>query len=339
MATMRDVAKRAGVSVATVSGVLNGSRYVSPEVTERVRRAVDELDYTINVVARNLHARATQTVGMFVPDISDPFHAGTVRVVEDGLKTGGYSLMLGNLRDRPEEQSRYLQMLRTNQVDGVLLYMVPGCEEEVKKLVQSRRPVVLMGREPLTFVADLVAIDHSTGSRMGVEHLISRGHKRIGIIPGPEHQPFSRARIEGWRRALEEAKAPADPDYIACGEYTVEDGELAASRLLDLPAPPTAILAGNFHVLIGVLRILRHRRIRRPDQLEVISYHDSPMLDAFDPPISAVDQPVRELGAKATELLIRRIQSPGRPPQLVLLRPRLKIRTAGSRISRRIGVK
>jgi LacI family transcriptional regulator, galactose operon repressor len=329
MATMRDVAKRAGVSVATVSGVLNGSRYVSAELKERVLRAIRELDYTINSVARSLQSRSTRMIGMLVPDISDLFHAGVVRVVEDVLKTAGYSLMLGSLHDRPEEQSRYLQLLRTNQVDGVLLYMVPGCEEEVRKLLDSRRPVVLMGRAPLTFVADLVAIDHSTASRMAVEHLISRGHQRIGIVPGPEHQPYARARIEGWNLALRKAGLSTADDYVCYGEYTIEGGERAASQLLDCAAPPTAILAGNFHVMIGVLRVLRQRRIRRPEEVEVMASHDSPVLDAFDPPISSIDQPVRELGLKATELLLQRIRQPGRPPEVALLRPGLKIRTAG----------
>jgi LacI family transcriptional regulator len=332
MATMTDVARRAGVSAATVSRVISGSRAVSPDIRERVLREIRELDYTVNSIARSLQSRSTQMIGMLVPDISDPFHAGVVRVVEDALKTSGYTLMLGNLHDRPEEQTRYLQVLRANQVDGILLYMVPDCEDEVRKLVETRRPVVLMGRAPLTFVADVVATDHSTGSHMAVEHLISRGHRRIGIMPGPEHQPFARARVEGWRQALEEAGLATDSDCVSYGEYTVEEGELAASRLLDLSAPPSAIFVGNFHVLVGVLRIVRQRRLRRPDQIEVVSSHDSPVLDAFDPPISSVDQPVRELGMKATELLLRRIRQPGRPAEIVLLHPHLKIRTGGTRI-------
>src|SRR5688572_9263780 len=126
MSTMTEVAKRAGVSIATVSGVLNGLRYVSPELAERVMRAATELDYTINQIARSLQSRSTQIVAMLVPDISDPFHANVVRVVEDALKTAGYTLLLGNLRDCPEEQTRYVRKMRAQQVDGLLIYMVPG---------------------------------------------------------------------------------------------------------------------------------------------------------------------------------------------------------------------
>ena len=264
MATMIDVARRAGVSSATVSGVLNGSRFVSPELAERVLKAVRELDYTINGVARSLQTRSTQMVGMLVPHVSDPFHANVVRVVEDALKVAGYRLLPGNLRDRPEEQNRYLQLLRGQLVDGMLLYMVPGSEDELRKLVEARKPLVLMGRVPVTFKADLVAIDHVTASRMAVAHLISRGHRRIGIIPGPDRQPFSRTRVEGWRQALIAAGIEVDERLVSHGDYTVEGGQIALSRLLDLPGPPTAVLAGNFHEVVGVPRVLRQRRIGRP---------------------------------------------------------------------------
>ncbi len=332
MATIHDVARRAGVSIATVSGVLNGSRYVSPELTERVLKAVSELDYTINQVARSLQCRSTRMVGMLVPDISDPFHAAVVKVVEDALKTTGYTLLLGNLHDRPDEQTRYLQNLRAQQVDGILLYMVPGSEDEVRKLVESRKPVVLMGRAPVSFQADVVATDHRTGTRLAVEYLLSRGHRRIALIPGPEPMPFSRARVEGWRDALEAAGIRASAALASYGDYTIEGGELAAVRLLDLPEPPTAILAGNFHEVVGVLRVLRQRRIRRPEDVEVVSSHDSEVLDAFDPPVSSVVQPARELGARAAEMLLRRMRQPLRPPERVLLRPSLKIRDTVHRL-------
>lgn len=328
MATMNDVARRAGVSIATVSGVLNGSRQVSPELAGRVLEAVRELDYTINQAARSLHSRSTQLVAMLVPDISDPFHANVVRVVEDALKTAGYTLLLGNLRDRPEEQRRYLQTVRAQQADGVLIYMVPGCEDDLRRLVEAHKPVVLMGRPPTTFRCDFVAIDHVNGTRMAIEHLIARGHRRIGIIPGPEHQSFSLGRVEGWAQALKHAGLPTCPGYVSYGGYTVEGGEAGIARLLDLPEPPTAVLAGNFHEIVGVLRTLRRRRIPRNENFEIMASHDSDALDAFDPPVSSVDQPVHEIGAKATELLLRRIRQPRRPPEAVLLRPRLKIRTA-----------
>ena len=292
-------------------------------------KAATDLDYTINQIARSLQSSSTQIVAMLVPDISDPFHANVVRVVEDALKTAGYTLLLGNLRDRPEEQARYVQKMRAQQVDGLLIYMVPGFEDDVRRLVEMKKPVVLMGRPAKTFKADFVAIDHRTGSAMAIEHLASRGHKRIGIIPGPTGQSFSEARIEGWRGALRAARLRADESWISYGDYTVEGGRSAISRLLDLRERPTAVLAGNFHEVVGVLQVLRERGIQRSGALEVMASHDSAVLDAFDPPISSVDQPAQDIGLTATELLLSRIKQPGRPVKRVLLRPRLKIRSAG----------
>jgi LacI family transcriptional regulator len=327
MSTMVEVARRAKVSIATVSGVLSGSRYVSPELRQRVLDAVGELDYTVNQIARSLQSRRTHMAGMLVPDISDPFHASVVHVVEESLRVAGYSLILGSLHDQPEEQSRYIQILKGNQVDGLLLYLVPGHEAEIRRLVEMKKPIVLMGRAPQGFQADVVATDHVAGTRLAIEHLIAKGHARIGILPGPASQTYSADRVTGWRAALTKANLPANPCYIGYGEFSFGGGWSAASALLDLSPPPTALFAGNFHVLIGILRFLRLRKISRPRDIELMVSHDSEVLDAFDPPISSVDQPSHELGIQGAELLLKRIRQPGRPFQKVLLRPKLKIRS------------
>ena len=214
-------------------------------------------------------------------------------------------------------------------MDGILIYMVPGCEDELRKLVESRKPVVLLGRAPATFQADLVGMDHFTGTRMAVEYLLSRGHTRVGIIPGPEYRPFTRSRVEGWRAALKGAGIQAVDRNISYGDYTVEGGQTAMARLVALPDRPTAVLGGNFHEVVGILRVLRQFNLRRPDDIEVMASHDSDVLDAFDPPVSSVEQPVHQIGTRATELLLRRIRQPARPVEQVLLEPRLKIRTGG----------
>jgi LacI family transcriptional regulator len=267
---MIEVARRAKVSIATVSGVLNGSRYVSPGLKQRVLDAVGELDYTVNQIARSLQSRRTQMAGMLVPDISDPFHASVVRVVEQSLRVAGYSLMVGSLHDQPEEQSRFIQILRGNQVDGLLLYLVPGHEGEIRRMVETKKPIVLMGRAPQGFQADVVATDHVTGTRLAIEHLITRGHTRIGILPGPASQTYSADRVTGWRTALKKANLQANPRYIGYGEFSFDGGSSAASVLLDLSPRPTALFAGNFHVLIGILRVLRSRKISRPQDIELM---------------------------------------------------------------------
>jgi DNA-binding LacI/PurR family transcriptional regulator len=169
---------------------------------------------------------------------------------------------------------------------------------------------------------------------MAINYLISRGHRRIGIIPGPEMQPFSEARLQGWRSALEGADIAVDQALVSYGDYSVEGGRSAISRLIELRSPPTAVLAGNFHEVVGVLQVLRERSMHRNGRIELVASHDSAALDAFDPPITSVDQPVQEIGLNAAELLLRRIRQPMRPAEHVLLRPRLRIRaTAPAAVS------
>jgi DNA-binding LacI/PurR family transcriptional regulator len=183
-----------------------------------------------------------------------------------------------------------------------------------------------MGRPAETFTANLVALDHHTSSRLASEHLLSRGHKRIGIIPGPQDRSYTRGRVAGWREALTRAGLSPLDDYVRFAEYSSDDGASAASLLFDLLEPPTAVLAGNFHLVVGVLRAMRQRRIER-SRIEIMSSHDAEVLDEFTPPISSVEQPFYEMGMKAAELLLRQLRQPGCPPQQILLRPRLHIRT------------
>src|SRR5690242_17768540 len=184
MATIYDVARRAGVSTYTVSTVLNRSAYVSPELTERVHKAARELDYTVNGLARSLQTRRTHTIGMLIPDIANPFYAKVVRGVEDICKREGYSLVLGNTYNDPAEQSRYLATLRSNQVEGFLIFVAAGDESDVAALVEKRVPVTFLGRRPRSIDADTVTADNRKGTRLAVEYLIGRGHRWIGIITG-----------------------------------------------------------------------------------------------------------------------------------------------------------
>src|SRR5580692_10412931 len=182
MATIYDVAKRAGVSIATVSAVLNKSTFVSPELTKKVKVAVEELDYTINHLAHSLQTRSTRTVGMLIPDMGnpDPFYGQVVRGAEDVFRKKGYLLFLGHTYNQVEEQSRYLSAFRSRLVDGVLLFQAPGDDPELTRMLEKKRPLVFIGRVPPGIEADIVANDIVAGTRAGVEHLIRQGHRRIG---------------------------------------------------------------------------------------------------------------------------------------------------------------
>ncbi|MEX2261664.1 MAG: LacI family DNA-binding transcriptional regulator [Bryobacteraceae bacterium] len=326
MATIYDVAKRAKVSTYTVSSVLNRSAYVSPELTMRVQQAVRELDYTINDLARSLQTRRTRTIGMLIPDIANPFYAKVVRAAEERLKRDGYSLILGNTYNDEAEQSRYLGVFRSKQVDGLLLFVSAGDEEDARKLVEARKPVVFVGRVPRTFEADTVTADNIRGSQLATEHLIGKGHKTIALIPGQLALSASSDRVAGWRRALRKHKLPAPAGYVRDGDWTVESGRSATLSFLDLPQPPTAILAANFLMMTGVLRALKERSISCPRQVEVMSWDDSEWLDVFAPPVSTVATPSAEMGERAADLLLKRMRHPARKFERISLPSELHIR-------------
>ena len=326
MATIYDVAKRARVSTYTVSSVLNRSASVSPELTKRVEEAVRELDYTINYLARGLHTRSTRTVGMLIPDIASPFYAKVVRGVEDVLKESGYSLILGNTYNQREEQLRYLTVFRSKQVDGLLLFLSPGDDAELRALVKARKPVVFVGRKPSRFKADSVCANHRNGTQMAVARLVEKGHRRIALVNGPEGLSSSVERVDGWQSGLKQGRAPAPRELVAYGDFTAESGYAAGLRFLDLPSRPTAIFAANFLTMTGVLTALQEKGVRCPEDVEVMSSDDSEWLNVFHPRISTVAQPSYEMGAKSAQLLLKRIKTPKRRFEQIVLEPELILR-------------
>jgi DNA-binding LacI/PurR family transcriptional regulator len=327
MPTIYDVARRAGVSTYTVSSVLNRTANVSPELTQRVRDAVRELDYTINDLARSLQTRQTRTVGMLIPDIANPFYAKVVRGVENVLKEQGYSLILGSTYNDPEEQVRYLGVFRSKQVDGLLLFVAPGDANEVRALVEAKKAVVFVGRKPTNMQADSVSADNARGTRMAVTHLAGKGHRRIALVNGPAGLTSSAERVAGWKRALRQAGAQAPAAYMYGGDFTAESGYAGTMQLLGLPEPPTAIFTANFLMLTGSLKAIRQKQLRCPEDVEVMSSDDSEWLDVFSPAISTVAQPSYEMGTEAAKLLLKRIKSPRRRFDQIVLQPQLMLRS------------
>ncbi|WP_321476894.1 LacI family DNA-binding transcriptional regulator [uncultured Paludibaculum sp.] len=328
MPTIYDVAKKAGVSIATVSAVINHTAYVSPELTKRVKAAVEELDYTVNQVASSLQTRKSRTVAMLIPDVAspDPFYGQVVRGAEDVLRKKGYLLILGHTYNQVEEQARYLSAFRSRLVDGVLLFQAPGEDEELRRMVAGKRPLVFVGRIPTDLEGDVVATDIGAGTRAGVEHLAAKGHKRIALLTVDKSMSVREARITGWRRALKAHGLTADEELIATAALSVEGGREIALQLLGLKERPTALFVDNLVFTTGVLKALQELKLRCPDDVEVMSSDDAEWLDVFQPPISTIVQPSYAVGEMAAEMLLKRIKHPNRPMQKVLLKPELRVR-------------
>jgi DNA-binding LacI/PurR family transcriptional regulator len=211
-------------------------------------------------------------------------------------------------------------------VDGFLLFISPGDEQEVQALVKAKRPVVFVGRTPLSLSADSVSADNTKGTRMAVQHLVAKGHRRIGLINGQQGLSSSSERLNGWKRTLQKAGLSAPRELVAHGDWTADAGFAATQEFLRLEERPTAIFTANLLMMTGALRALKERKIKCPQDIEVMSSDDSDWLDVFEPRISTVAQPSYEMGSQAAHLLLKRIKAPNRRVEQVALEPELMIR-------------
>ena len=328
MVGLKDVAQVAGVSVSTVSRVLTGSPLVNDETRARVQQAIDALDYRPNRVARRLRrdtARAS-LIGLIVPDIQNPFFAELVRGVESVAQRHGYMVFLGNSDEDAAKEKRYIDLMRSESVDGLLLPASSDIAETVSLLARQGLPIVCVDRRLPKATLDTVVADNVSGAHAAVDHLLRIGHRRVGFVGGRPEISTSRERLEGYRLALDEHGVAFDPSLVREGDSRQASGRALAQELLTMTDPPTALLVGNNLMTLGALEAIHVLRLRIPDDVAIVGYDDMSWALAFDPPLTAVRQPSFEIGARAAELLLQRIADPKRTASLVMLQPELVVR-------------
>lgn len=327
--TIRDVARKARVSTATVSRVLAGVNIVSEELAERVRGVARQLRYQPNRVARSLRSQKSRIVGVLIPNIQNPFFTGVIRGIEDLLQATDYTLLLGNSDDNPSRERGYLDLLRAEGVGGLIV--VPGADaaNTYNEILEIGIPLVAIDRYVADLQCDSVTVENEEGAAAAMRHLIALGHTQIGIVTGPEKISTARERLAGYHLALREAKLPYETSLIHHVVFRQEGGYEAAQSLMSLPKPPTAIFAASDLIALGVLRALHDRRIRIPEDVAVVSFDDMPWTAALLPPLTAVSQPTYELGATAARLLLERMREPDeRPLQRIRLQTQLVVRAS-----------
>jgi LacI family transcriptional regulator len=316
---MREVADFAGVAMSSVSRVLSGHPDVSPEMRERVERAVEQLGYQPDMLAQSLRRRATRTVGFVVGDISNPLLATIVLGAETTLRSAGYSMLLTNSENRPDLDAGHVQLLTQRRVDGLLLSL--AAEDDPGTLVLLQRaeiPIVLVDRElPASVQASAVLSDHRRGMRDAVEHLLVLGHRRIGLILGRPLR-FSRQRLLGLRDAYAQ-RGLADEALVLEGHLDEAHGRKATGAMLDDRAPVTAIVAGANPLLIGALIELRARGLRVGEDLSLVSCDATPVTELFDPPIAVVRRDTHEIGRQGAELLLEQMHDDEQEPRQITL--------------------
>jgi LacI family transcriptional regulator len=304
---IHDVARRANVSIATVSRVLNpGNHKVSAETAEKVRQAVKELDYRPNALARALQMKKTMTIGVIIPDISNHYYAEIVRGIQSVADREGYNIILQNTDRNQDQIVKSIYLLREKIVDGIIFSggTINGYEP-LSALKELRDRVVVIGRHDVDFPA--IMVDNIAGATIAVEHLIDAGHKRIGVISWSEDSTTAKDRLSGYKNALAQNSCHFEPSLIRQGQLTPASGCHEAKVLLSQDKRPTAIFAGNDLMAFGVIYAAVEMGLRVPEDLAVIGFDNIPLSSFFVPPLSTIEVPMFTLGSDSMETLVKLI--------------------------------
>ncbi|WP_037384916.1 ribose operon transcriptional repressor RbsR [Serratia sp. DD3] len=329
MATMKDVARLAGVSTSTVSHVINNNRFVSDSVRAKVMVAIEQLNYAPSALARSLKLNTTHTIGMLVTSSNNPFYAEVVRGVERSCYERGYSLILCNTEEDLERMNHSIETLLQKRVDGLLVM----CTENHRTSQDAfsrypSLPIVMMDWSPFDGANDIIKDNSLLGGEMATDHLIARGYRQIACIAGPQDKMTAGHRLEGYRRAMQRAGLEILLGYEVHCDFEFAGGVNAMKQLLALDNPPHAVFAGNDAIAVGVYQALYQAGLVVPRDMAVIGYDDIELAQYLVPPLSTIHQPKDSLGELAIDALINRLQDPERDAQLLVLTPELMQRAS-----------
>lgn len=328
MPTIREVADRAGVSPTTVSHIINNTRFVSDDMRERVQVAMDELGYRPNALARSLRRGETHTIGLILPDSSNPYFAEVGHAIEATAFELGYSVVLCNSEGNSDKEAFYADVLSKRQVDGMIFFAVGDSSESVQGLLRQNVPVVVVDRDLPGVEVDAVLADNVKGGYLATHHLLEQGHARIGFIAGPPNLTPSADREAGYRQAHDEFDIQADPHLTVKGDFGFRSGQIAARQLLELTKPPTAIFACNDLMAVGVIHAAAEIGKRVPEDVAIIGFDDIELASYTVPTLSSVAQPKEELGRRAVQALFDRIRNKDIPARRVVLPTVLVVRSS-----------
>ena len=323
-ATVYTVAEHAGVSIATVSRTLAGSRKVSPATRQRVMQAIEDLNFEPNPSARRLAYMKTETIALVFPDISGPFYSTVIRGVEQEAGRHNHNVLIYGTHGK-EGSGRYLRTL-SSKVDGLIIMARSIDEDSLLSLERQGVPFVLLGHSNGQLQCSTISVDNDAGAYKAAVHLLGHGHQQIGIITGPENSPDSKGRLQGYKRALLDAGISLQQNMVVPGNFEYEGGQIAIHKLLEGNFPPTAILAANDEMAIGAIDAAQQRGLRVPEDLAVIGFDDIQMSALTHPPLTTVRQPMQLLGEEAVKLLFGRLNNSNGLPHHEVLDTRLAVR-------------
>jgi len=324
---MLEVAKEAGVSIATVSRVVNGEGGVSKTLENRVRRAVKKLHYHPSSVAQSLAKQRSMLVGILVPLLEHPYYSRIASVIERRLFDCGYQALICNTEEDEDRERAYIEMLLRQRVEGIIIDSSARNSKNLTELHENHIPIVLFDRVLSDVQCNQVFCDNSQGGFSGIQHLVELGHRRIGVIAAPSYPETLQRRIRGTREAVEFFGIDADPELLVVGDTQLFDmGYEAGLHLLRLPVPPTAIFALTDVTAIGVMHAAAEMKLRIPDDLSLMGYDDLPFASYTVPQLTTVAQPLDQMGATAVEVLLDQMGKQDQPPVKAVLTTKLVVR-------------
>ena len=326
MATIKDVARRSGVSVSTVSRVLNDQPYVAEELKQRVLKAIDELGYKPSRVAQRLRATRSQLIGVVFSDIANSFYIDVLRGIEHVASQDGMSVLISNANADPDREEELIHLMQLEGVAGIIIAPTREDSLAVAELSTSGLPTTIIDRQMANTQVDTVLIDNFKGAFSAIQYLLGLGHRRIAVISGPLHLTSGRERYAGYLQAMSDAGVEVDSGLTRFGDYQQSSGYVLAQELISSPKPPTALFVANNEMTIGALNAIHQNGRRIPEDVAVIGFDDLSWAVSLNPPLTTIAQPTFEIGARAAQLLLARIADPERPPSKEVLTTHLVIR-------------
>lgn len=325
MTTQKVVAKEANVSVATVSRYINNVGYISPEVKRRIKKAIEELNYKPNLVARSLKLKNSKTIGLVFPDIKNPFFINLVRRAEEVAYNNGYNIILCITENKLDREKLYLDVLKGKLIDGYIIIPASSEDSSFYKVLEGEN-VVFVDRSTGLEDEILIKLDNVRGARLAIEHLLDLNHRKIGVINVPLNITTGYERFEGYKEVLAEHGIELQAEYIKNADFSIESSYEKTLEVLRLKNRPTAIVTMGGLATIGALKAVKESGYGIPGDVSLVSFDDSEYSDLLNPPITTIAQPADEFGIRAAEILVNLINGRKPRPKVMILEPKLIIR-------------
>ncbi|WP_419890751.1 LacI family DNA-binding transcriptional regulator [Paenibacillus xylanexedens] len=331
-ATIYDIAREAGVSIATVSQVINGKGKISEKRRAEIMEIMERLHYQPSAIAAALTGKQTYTLGLLVPDISNPYFAELARAVEDRSRQLGYSVVICSTDNKDERVERYLNLLQQKRVDGMMIGTGIDNAEILSPLLQQSIPVALIARHMPSLSVHTVTIDDILGGALAAEHLLELGHTRVAVLSEPSKVSSSQERVRGFRETLIKAGYTLEPNQIRESAADLSSAKKEALLLLGEKDHPTGLFCCNDIQAIGALQAAKELGLRVPEDVSIIGFDNTILASVTSPPLTTVAQPIEELGHRAVDLLIEELKDERKEPQKIVLKPELVIRESAGRV-------